>query len=145
LDGRMQTAALQAAAYDLNRDTARTKGSLGLFAEDVGWVDFCKLGFLLFGYRMEALYFTYFLVTGVGLVCFMVEFRRCTPAMIVVVAIQATMLFIINAMPYMVPESVEANLQLGSVINGRFMATIGLVPFFHLLFASALTLPPTRI
>ena len=47
----------------------------GSGGDDLGFVDYVRVGFLLFGHRLQSLYFAYFLFLGISVAAFIVTFR----------------------------------------------------------------------
>ncbi|MFO0798758.1 MAG: hypothetical protein U0804_14895 [Gemmataceae bacterium] len=107
---------------------------LPVFAEDVGYTDFVKLGFTLFGIKLGSLYSAYFVVMGAGLALYLLAYRRDVAMLLLLLAFQVGFFFLVRAIPTMgtVPAQPDVRFQLGTVINGRFLGTLGLIPFFHL-------------
>lgn len=107
---------------------------LPLFAEDVGYTDFVKLGFVLFGIKLGSLYSAYFLVLGAGVALYLVAYRRDVPMLLLLVAFQIGFFVLVRTLPGYghFDEYPPTRFQLGTVINGRFLGTLGLVPFLHL-------------
>ncbi|QDU20885.1 hypothetical protein [Urbifossiella limnaea] len=107
---------------------------LPVFAEDVGYADFVKLGFVLFGYKLGALYGAYFVVLGASLALYLFAYRRDVPMLLLIVAFQITLFLLVRALPQIGAYDVspQTRFQLATVTNGRFLGTLGLVPFFHL-------------
>jgi hypothetical protein len=107
---------------------------LPVFAEDVGYADFAKIGFRVFGYRLSSLYFGYFLVMGVSLGLYLLAYRRDVPMLLLLVGLQVGFFLLVRALPQIGSYEIypAGRLQLATVINGRFLGTLGLVPFLHL-------------
>jgi hypothetical protein len=101
-----------------------------LYAEDLGYADFCKLGFLLFGYRLSSLYFAFFVLLGAAVLLYVLEFHRQPRALLLLSLVLGSLYLTMRALPFLDPEPLW-NVQLRTVINGRFMAVLGVIPLFH--------------
>lgn len=105
-----------------------------VFAEDVGYTDFAKIAFRVFGFKISSLYSTYFLIMGVSVATFLAAYRRNVSMLLLLVLVQFGLFLVVRSMPNMNYPSptMDQYLQLGSVMNGRFLSTLGLIPFLHL-------------
>lgn len=105
-----------------------------VFAEDVGYADFAKLAFRVFGYRLSSLYACYFLLLGVSLAAYLLAYRRDVPMLLLLVAFQLMLFLVVRSIPLVGTGGDDPGtpLQLGTVANGRFLSTLGIVPFLHL-------------
>lgn len=105
-----------------------------IYAEDVGYADYAKIGFRLFGYKISSLFTTFFLVLGVSLAAYLLAYRRDVPMLLLLVAFQIAFFLVVRSIPLLGDNAQEpsSTLQLGSVTNGRFLSTLGLIPFLHL-------------
>src|SRR6516162_2591029 len=99
--------------------------------EDLGLVDFFKLSFRLFGYNIQGFFKTYFLLLGLGIVCFFCAFWS-RPGILVTGNFILLGLFLSICQLY----------DIDSVVNGRFFATLAILPTFHL---TILTWAPPRL
>ncbi len=115
----------KAAHFKLPFDpTVNVRGSSG---DDVGFVDFTRIGFRLFGYKIQSLYFTYFLILGVSLAAFVYQFReRAVPlAILATVTVAQTVLF---------SSGLLDTQRLGMIGDPRFLSTLAVVPGLHLAY-----------
>lgn len=90
--------------------------------EDLGIIDYFKLSFRLFGYNVQGLYKTYFVLLTLGLAFLFAAFwsRPCV-------------LFGANLLLYGLLLSICRLEDVESVANGRFFATLAILPTFHLM------------
>jgi hypothetical protein len=96
-------------------------------AEDKGIVDIVLLAFVLFGYSIEAIYYTTFLIFGATVLAYFLAYRhsavRCLAPVIVLGATFA-------AMPSLLLSS-----ESGSLTNPRVFEFLGLIPLLHVILA----------
>jgi hypothetical protein len=93
---------------------------------DLGLVDFTKLAFHVFGFRIEALFYLYFLMLGLSAATFIAGHYRSPAALTLPIAFLA-------AGNLVAGMDVFESVHLQTVTNGRFLATLGLLPAFHLI------------
>lgn len=100
----------------------QVRGSAG---DDLGFVDYTRLSFYLFGFRISSLYFTYFVIFGISVSAFVHAFRDRPNrlALIVVISVAHGLVF---ASGLMNPE------KLGAVADPRFLSVLAVVPGLHL-------------
>ncbi|MBN9523035.1 hypothetical protein J0H58_31735, partial [bacterium] len=105
-----------------------------VYAEDVGYADFAKLGFRVFGPKISSLYGAYFLIMGATLAAYLFAYRRDVPMLLLLVGFQTAFFFVVRSLPHVGEYRGDTFgvLQLGTVTNGRFLCTLGLIPFLHL-------------
>src|SRR5262249_12731318 len=97
----------------------------GSGGDDLGFVDYVRLSFLVFGHKIESLYYTYFLIFGVSAAVFLWTFRS-RPALLmllVITSVAQTILFASNLL---------ASDNLGSISDPRFLSIMATVPGLHL-------------
>src|SRR5207344_2208913 len=73
-DPRLINSAIEKAArfkWPFNPDEA-VRGSGG---DDLGFVDYVRLSFLMFGHKIQSLYYTYFVIFGISAAVFLYAFR----------------------------------------------------------------------
>jgi len=93
--------------------------------DDLGFVDYARLSFYLFGFRISSLYFTYFIIFGISVWAFVHAFRdRPDRLALIVVASVANGLVLASGL--MNPE------KLGAVADPRFLGVLAVVPGLHL-------------
>ena len=97
----------------------------GSGGDDLGFVDYVRLSFLVFGHKIQSLYYTYFLIFGVSAAVFLWTFRS-RPALLMLLLITSaaqTILFVSN---------IFASHNLGSISDPRFLSILAVVPGLHL-------------
>jgi hypothetical protein len=97
----------------------------GSGGDDLGFVDYVRLSFLVFGHNIQSLYYTYFLIFGVSTAVFLWTFRS-RPALLmllVVTSVAQTILFASNLF---------GSHSLGSIADSRFLSIMATVPGLHL-------------
>jgi hypothetical protein len=124
-DGNHWNSLLQKAAH-LDNISATPRVSDGTLTfiqmEDLGLTDFYKISFQLFGYTVQGFYKTYFLILGIGTALTFAAFWS-KPGMLVSA----------NLLLFGTFLSICCLDELDSVSNGRFFATLALLPIFHLM------------
>ena len=96
--------------------------------EDPGIVDFYKLSFRSFGYRLHAMYFMYFVLLFSGLLLFLITYQHKNLALVF------ANLFLLSFLGTLQGPFLDTD-QLYTVHNGRFFSSLGLIPTFHLVIA----------
>src|SRR5712692_3774908 len=113
--------------FDPDKDV---RGSAG---DDLGIVDYVRLGFLLFGYKVQSLYYVYFVILGAAVAAFLYAFRD-RPSMLALLAIAcAAQVFLftsslfdsINAISAAEPSSI-------AIADPRFLSSLAIIPGLHL-------------
>src|SRR5215831_17841757 len=97
----------------------------GSGGDDLGFVDYVRLSFLVFGHKIQSLYYSYFLIFGVSAAVFLWTFRS-RPALLmllVVTSVAQTILFASNLF---------GSHSLGSIADSRFLSIMATVPGLHL-------------
>ena len=112
----------------------------GIGADDVGYVDFAKLAFYLFGSHIRAFYYLFFLIYGLTLFVSLGERYRDLMGQIILLIVAG----VIYASCYysdflLLPDPGG----LGNMLNPRFMPVLALVPGLHLLLMLVDRVPPT--
>jgi len=97
----------------------------GSGGDDLGLVDYVRLSFLLFGFRVQSLFFTYFLILGISAAAFLYAFRlRPALLMLLVIACVAQIMVFSSVL---FDRSV-----LGSIFDPRFLSALAIIPGLHL-------------
>ena len=94
---------------------------------DSGYMDFVQGAFLLFGTRLEALYYGYFFLLSVSTILFCIQFWRNYFAAFTVLAFQFSFIAYLD-LGYLQPT------ELGSLGNPRILSLLAIIPMFHALF-----------
>jgi hypothetical protein len=123
-----QNAAIQAAAtIEVPKRAYLSNGSLmTMVYDDIGYVDLVKLSFRLFGMKMEAMHYTYFVLLSISAVIFLAAFRADVLAQTFLLAtlfafyIEIQFGFFNDGMP--------------TVTGLRHGSTLGLIPMWYLAF-----------
>jgi hypothetical protein len=116
----------------ITRNIGVNNGTLLLMqAEDFGMVDFFKLSFLLFGYRISSFFYTYFMLLGIGTALVFMQFWS-----------RPGILLAANCLLFGLFLSVCQLDSLDTIANGRFFPTLALLPTLHL--AVLIWAPPQR-
>jgi hypothetical protein len=102
----------------------------GLGADDIGYVDFVRVAFWMFGLHIQSFYYLFFLIYGISLLLALVEraHDRVGQGIILITA------SVIYASCYyadflLSPEPGGS----GNMMNPRFMPVLGLIPTVHIL------------
>lgn len=105
-------------------------------ANDPGFVDYVSWSFDLFGFRVEALYYFYFLVLSASIALHLICFRADALPLVVLAGVMVAFLILVGSQAF---DSVL----LRTVHNQRFLGTLCLVSYLHLLFTALIYRKPT--
>lgn len=94
--------------------------------DDVGYVDFVKLSFSLFGRRIEAMYHTFFLVLGISAAVFAATLRRSVTAILVLLT--GLLAFVVEMNTGIFYEAMP------SVTGLRHSSALALIPMWYFVF-----------
>jgi hypothetical protein len=134
-DPSLINAAIEKAArftWPFNPDEAvRASGG-----DDLGFVDYVRLSFLVFGHNIQSLYYTYFLIFGISAAAFVYAFRS-RPALLMVLVITSIAQIILFS------SNLLESHNLGSIADPRFLSIMALVPGLHLGCLVLDRLPPS--
>src|SRR5215472_3620828 len=123
-DPALINAAIEKAArfeWPFNPEEA-IRGSGG---DDLGFVDYVRLSFLVFGHNIQSLYYTYFLIFGVSAAVFLWTFRsRPAFLMLLVIALVAQIILF--------SSNLFDSHNLGSLADPRFLGAMAIIPGLHL-------------
>jgi hypothetical protein len=119
---------------DMQRDLPRLADYCGtairgLGADDVGYVDFAKLAFYLFGLHIRAFYYLFFLIYGLTLFVALIERHRDPMGQVVLLAAAGLIYVSCYYSDFLLPEPGGS----GNMLNPRFMPVLALIPGIHLL------------
>ena len=92
---------------------------------DLGFISYAKLSFLIFGYRTESFLYLYFLIFGISVALYCIEFQSYELAKILLISFLIANYMVIAAIDEIGP-------QLGSVYNFRFITVLAILPSFHI-------------
>lgn len=114
------------------KETVRTKAwqdSLPepkLIADDKGDFDYVRLGFYLFGVRIESVFYTLFLLLFVGMVVYILDYFNSLSRLIL-------LLFFLLSL-YITVFITNLTDQLQNLTDIRFFDILSVIPLFHLMF-----------
>jgi hypothetical protein len=119
---------------DMERDLPKLPSNCavairGLGADDVGYVDFARIAFSLFGLQIQAFYDLFFLIYGLTLFIAVLERRGDPIAQIIVLSTAGLVYVACYYSTLLLPEPGGA----GNMLNPRFMPVLALIPGIHLL------------
>src|SRR5262245_45106973 len=97
----------------------------GSGGDDLGFVDYVRLSFLVFGHNIQSLYYTYFLIFGVSAAVFLWTFRS-RPAFLMLLVIASVAQIILFS------SNLFDSHNLGSLADPRFLGAIAIIPGLHL-------------
>jgi hypothetical protein len=97
--------------------------------EDLGYVDFVKLGFRLFGLNIESRYYMFFVVLSISAAAFLVAFRSQVTA-------QVLLLCLVFAFYVEIQTGIfEMHLSMPSLAEAHHLSALALLPMWHLSLA----------
>src|SRR5215813_1345909 len=120
---------------DMQRDLSKLPDHCGiairgLGADDVGYVDFAKIAFFLFGLHIRAFYYLFFLTYGLTLFVALIERHRDPMGQIILLSAAGLVYVSCYYSNFLLlPEPGGS----GNMLNPRFMPVLALVPGIHLL------------
>src|ERR1700730_11785846 len=97
----------------------------GSGGDDLGFVDYVRLSFLVFGHNIQSLYYTYFLIFGISVAAFLYTFRARQAHLMLLIVISFAQLILFSS-------NLLAAHSLGSISDPRFLGVLAVVPGFHL-------------
>jgi hypothetical protein len=120
---------------------ADVRGSAG---DDVGFVDYAKLGFFIFGYGIQSLYYIYFAVLGLSVAAYLYQFRL-HKGILTLLAIACAVLVFIFASNLFDPINPKSTIEPSSIslADPRFLSGLAIIPALHLACIMLSDLPPT--
>jgi hypothetical protein len=107
-------------------------------ANDPGIVDYIGWSFDLFGFRVESFYYFYFLVLSIAIVLFLICFWADALPLLVLAGVMVAFLFLVDSHMFDTP-------MLRTVHNQRFLGTLCIVSYLHLLFSILIYRRPTPL
>jgi hypothetical protein len=102
---------------------------------DSGYMDFVEYAFWLFGKKIQALYYGFFLLFMISTLLFCIQFRQNLFALFAALALQASILQYLHVLPLVRVDSVN---------SPRFLSVLALTPLLHALFLVAYRVPANR-
>lgn len=107
-------------------------------ANDPGYVDYISWSFEIFGFRVESFYYFYFLVLSAAIVLFLLCFHADALPLVVLAGVTVAFLFLVDS-------HIFDTTQLRTVHNQRFLGTLCVVSYLHLLFTILIYRRPTPL
>jgi hypothetical protein len=102
----------------------------GLGADDLGYVDFARMAFSLFGQHIRAFYYLFFLIYGLTILLALLERQRDRMGQVIIVGVAGLIYVSCYYSDFLLlPEPVGS----GNMLNPRFMPVLALIPGTHLL------------
>jgi hypothetical protein len=139
-DRALLNQAIQSALHTpVPKDVSFADRSLvSMVAAELGLVDYFKLSFRLFGFRVEAAFYLYFLLLGISAAAFILAHWRSRYALAIPILF-LTAGNMIMASNFFDPVNTQ------SVTNPRFLSTLGLLPGLHILVLMLDRVRPTVV
>jgi hypothetical protein len=97
----------------------------GSGGDDLGFVDYVRLSFLVFGHKIQSLYYTYFLIFAVSAAVFLWTFRSRPAFLMLLVITSVTQIFLFSSI-LLAPHNLR------SIADPRFLSIMATVPGLHL-------------
>src|SRR5262245_30995011 len=121
---------------------AEVRGSGG---DDIGFVDYTRLAFQIFGYRIQSLYYIYFSVLVLSAAAYFYQFRSRTSILPLLAITCAVLVFVFdsNLFDPIYPKLIT---EPGSILvaDPRFLSGLAIIPGFHLACIMLGGLRPSR-
>jgi hypothetical protein len=114
------------------------QGVRGSGGDDLGFVDYTRLSFYLFGYRLRSLYFTYFMIFGISALAFICAFRSRPELLAILVIVSAAHVFLFTS-------SILDCHNLSSISDPRFLSVLAVIPCLHVACALLAKSSATRV
>jgi hypothetical protein len=130
-NGPVLNAAIQAT---LSLDSSQWIHMYQLVAEDRGFIDYCKIAFSLFGYKVESLLYLYYLLLTISVSIYIASFYNRLEFIQLLCLFLCSHLVVLSAAPVI-------GIELQTVYNIRFLPVLGILPALYL---SALVLGRLR-
>src|SRR5215831_2244345 len=128
LDGVLQRMSRDLAAVpEYGRDAMR-----GLGADDVGYVDYARIAFAMFGLQVRSFYYLFFVIYGISLLLALVERAHDRVGQGVILATAAVVYASCYYADFLLSPEPSGP---GNMMNPRFIAVLGLIPTVHILLA----------
>jgi hypothetical protein len=134
---------------DMSRDLAKLPDSCGLVgrlsgdrlvgigSDDLGYVDFAKLAFYLFGLHIRAFYYLFFLIYALSLILALIE-RHENPMSQIILLSAAGLIYV----SCYYADFLQTSRGSSSITDPRFMPVLAFIPGVHLLLMLVHNRPP---
>jgi hypothetical protein len=128
--------------WPFNPDTD-VRGSAG---DDIGFVDYTKLAFHVYGYKVQSLYYIYFSVLGISIAAYLYQFRLRNSLLPLLGITCAALVFVFesNLFDAIDPKSVTEPSSI-SLADPRFLSGLAIIPGLHLACIMLGCLRPSRV
>lgn len=109
-----------------------------IHGDDLGFVDFIKLAFVLFGDQVLSLYLLYFVISAISITIFLVAFRDRpgSLALLGIVTVGELLLFVSDLYN-------QSGHSVGSITEPRTLSILAVIPGLHILLVIGERLPPS--
>jgi hypothetical protein len=101
------------------------QGVRGSGGDDLGFVDYTRLSFGVFGYRLRSLYLAYFAIFGISASAFAYAFRSRPGLLAILVIACAAHVFLFSS-------SILDRHNLSAIADPRFLSVLAVIPCLHL-------------
>jgi hypothetical protein len=112
-------------------------GVRGASADDLGFVDYAKMAFTVFGPRIQGFYHLYYTILAVSVCLFVLTFWRSPTCMLTLIAVLLSFCLLLQS------DIFGSVANVASVQNPRFASSFGIVALLHILCTIFLRLPPS--
>jgi ABC-type multidrug transport system fused ATPase/permease subunit len=128
-------------SWPFNPD-ADVRGSGG---DDIGFVDYARLAFEIFGYKIQSLYYIYFSVLALSAAAYLYQFRTRNGILPLLAITCAVLVFVFdsNLFDPIDPKLITEPSSI-SVADPRFLSGLAVIPGFHLACIMLGRLGPSR-
>ena len=105
----------------------------GLGADDIGYVDYVRIAFSMFGIHVRSFYYLFFVIYGISLLLALVERAHDRVGQGIILATAAVVFASCYYADFLLtPEPLGS----GNMMNPRFIGVLGLIPTVHILLAT---------
>lgn len=109
----------------LNVDDVSSAGEYALVRDDLGLIPYYKLAFRIFGYKVESLFYLYFLLLGCSVFVFLGTYCRRVDLLNVLLLFVCSHFVVVSAAPVV-------GIELQTVHNNRFLPVLAVLPALYL-------------
>ena len=110
----------------------------GASGDDVGFIDFVKIAFSMFGRNLRALFLAYFVLLAIEVCVFLIAFRNRPNALALLTIFLAAHILVLKS------SVLDFDgLGYGSVNNPKFLSVLGILPAIHVALFVIYREPPT--
>src|SRR5262249_39275965 len=105
----------------------------GLGADDIGYVDYVRIAFSMFGIQVRSFYYLFFVVYGMSLLLALVERAHDRVGQGIILATAAVVYASCYYADFLLTPEPSGS---GNMMNPRFIGVLGLIPTVHILLAT---------